>query len=167
MRLTCLLPLAGCLLLPPTVRAQDPMQTLIQEVRQLRLAIERSSTIFPRMQLTLARYQNQQDRVERLERELRTVHNQFLTEASSKEHMSSTLIRMEEQARQTPDAATKAQLEDSVQQMRKELESLNQREQLARLQDSDLTAQVKVEQARLAELSSQLEQLDRKLQDPK
>ena len=89
MRLTCLLPLAGCLLLSSPIRAQDPIQTLIQEVRQLRLAIERSSTIFPRMQLTLARYQNQQDRVERLERELRTVHNQFLTESSSKEHMSS------------------------------------------------------------------------------
>ena len=166
MRLTTL-----CLLLalgPGAAYAQPAdtatLQTLIQEVRQLRLAIERSSTLVPRLQLTLARYQAQQDRVERLEREMRTFHTQITTESTGKDHMTATIARMEEQARQTQDAALRKQYEDSSSAMRRELEMQAQREQQWRLQEADLAGQLKTEQAKLNELSNQLDQLDRKMQ---
>jgi len=47
----------------------------------------------PRLQLTLARYQAQQNRVERLEREQRTVQSQIAIESSGREHMAAAVTR--------------------------------------------------------------------------
>lgn len=168
MRLKSFLILTSCLL-TPVLKAQQAdasaIQTLIQEVRQLRIAIERSSTLVPRLQITLARFQTQQDRVERLEQELRTLRTQMATDSSSKEHMTATMARMDEQVRVTQDPVLRKQLEDASGSMRRELESQAQREQQWRVQEVDLSSQLKAEQAKLADLSSQLDRLDRKMQD--
>ena len=53
------------------------IQALLVEVRQLRLAMERSSSLVPRIQLAAQRLQAQQDRVDRLSRELRDFRYQM------------------------------------------------------------------------------------------
>ena len=167
MQLKHFLPLS-CGLLFPCAQAQQSdastIQTLIQEVRQLRIAIERSSTLGPRLQFTLARYQSQQDRVERLERDLRTLRAQLATESNRKEHIAGAIARLDEQARQTQDPASRKQLEFDAAGMRRELDAQSQRDQQGQIQEGEISGQLKTEQAKLAELFNQLEQLDRKMQ---
>jgi hypothetical protein len=47
------------------------IQALLVEVRQLRISLERSTSLVPRIQLATQRFQLQQDRVDRLTKELR------------------------------------------------------------------------------------------------
>jgi len=141
------------------------IQTLIQEVRLLRLAIEKSSTLVPRLQITLARQQTQQDRVDRLEEKLQTLRNQAAADSTSKENMAATLAHFDEQSRSEENPAIRKQLTDAAAGMRMELEHQTQREQQVRSQEAELVAQIKLEQAKLSELSNQLDQLDRKMQE--
>jgi hypothetical protein len=142
-----------------------PIRALLEEVRLLRLAIEKSATLVPRLQVTLARFQAQQERVDRLERDLHNLHNQIATETGTREAMTANAARFDEQARQTQDPNARKQLEDAAAAVRRDLEQQAQRDQLVRMQDSDLSAQLKSEQARLNELSNQLDQLEKKLED--
>ena len=70
----CMLMLLG---LPTRGASQQPaatpsetvlIQAMLAEIRELRLALERSTTIMPKMQLAIARVQMQQERVDRRER---------------------------------------------------------------------------------------------------
>src|ERR1700755_132375 len=89
-----------CLLLPIGVHAQQAdaptIQTLIQEVRQLRLAIEKSSTIAPRVQITLARFQTQQGIVERLEHELRGIQGAVAAQSATRTRLATELDRLDQ-----------------------------------------------------------------------
>lgn len=142
------------------------IQALLQEVRALRLTLERTSTLVPRLQLTIARFQMQQDRVERLDRELRTLRTQLSTDASGREHMVAALRQFEEQSRQSQDPGLRKQSEEAANGMRAELEQQTLREQQGRGQEADMALQLKVDQAKLNELSAQLDQLDKQMQRP-
>ena len=132
----------------------------------LRIALERSSTLVPRLQLTVTRFQMQQDRVERLSRDLATLRAQLVTDSFSKEHMTASLRQFEEKATQTQDPALKTQLEDAANSMKSELEQQALREQQWRSQESEQSGQLRAEQAKLNDLSQQLDQLDRQMQTP-
>src|SRR6266550_121368 len=50
------------------------LQALLTEVRQLRFALERSTSVVPRIQLAFQRFQLQQDRVDSLSKQLQDSH---------------------------------------------------------------------------------------------
>src|SRR5262245_32716110 len=52
------------------------IQSIIAEVRQLRMVIEKTAPVISRMHLALTRFQRQEDKVERLSREFQEFRNQ-------------------------------------------------------------------------------------------
>ena len=61
------------------------IQALLAEVRQLRLALERSAVVAPRIQITLHRMQIQQNSVFRASRELENVRDLLAKSAASRQ----------------------------------------------------------------------------------
>lgn len=160
------------LLLAPAVSlAQQPadantLQALLNEVRQLRIALERSTSMVPRMQLLVTRYQMQQDRVDRQERDLRALRNQLTSESSGRERTSAALRQFEEQARQTQDPAARKHLEEAAAAARMDLEQQAAREQQVRAEEAELASQLKLEQARLGTIAEQLDRIEKLLTQP-
>jgi hypothetical protein len=165
----------AALFLPFAAFAQQPanndpaangatLQALLTEVRQLRVALERSTTVLPRLQLAIARYQMQQERVDRLDRELRTFRAQLASDSSSKDRMTASIKQFEDQASQTPDPAARSHIEEAAKAMKAELEQQTLREQSERTQEIEMSSLLKTEQGKLNDLSEQLNQLDRKMQ---
>ncbi|HEY2011902.1 MAG TPA: hypothetical protein VGH38_00315 [Bryobacteraceae bacterium] len=148
----------------PATSEGATIQALLTEVRQLRLALERSTSVVPRLQLAIARFQTQQERVDRLDRELRAFRSQLASESSNKDRVAASLRLMEDRASQTQDQAARRPIEDAMKSMKAELEQQALREQQQRAQEIDIANQFRTEQAKLEELSDQLNQLDKKMQ---
>jgi len=157
--------LAALLFLPLAQQSTDPalLQTLLTEVHALRLAIERSSTLAPRIQLALARYQMQQERVLRKEKDLEVVRTQIQIEGQGKERLQATLRQFEDQARQAPDGTMRKQFEEAATNARFDQETQAAREMQARAQESAISNDLRIEQAKLNEIATQLDQLEKRM----
>ena len=165
----CMLMLLG---LPTRGASQQPaatpsetvlIQAMLAEIRELRLALERSTTIMPKMQLAIARVQMQQERVDRRERELQLVRDQLATEALTKDRSQATLRQYEDQARQAADPATRKQFEEAASALRTDLDQQSAREQQMQIRQSDSMNLLKIEQSKLNELTDSLDKLDKAL----
>src|SRR5207245_10870136 len=80
----CIL-IAAVLTAAGTTHAQtsdSAIQALLDEVRQLRLAVERSAVMAPKIQMTLQRMQLQQDSVSRASRQLEDLREQLAKSAA-------------------------------------------------------------------------------------
>lgn len=163
--LMILLPLLGWAQQNPSPATSDTsvLQALLAEVHELRLAMERSNALGPRMQLAVLRFQMQQTRVDRLERELRDIRNQLASESATKERATATLAQFEDQARQTQDLEIRRQSEAAVAATRQDLEQQAAREQQIRAQEAEISDQLKTEQDKLDQLSGRLDQLEKSL----
>lgn len=161
-----LIPLFAPAQQPPANASDATIQALLVEVRQLRLALERSTTFGPRMQLVIARFQLQQDRVDRQERELRTLREQLANESLSNQRTLATLNQYVEQANQAQDPTIKKQSEDAAASARADIEQQAAREQQLKAEESDLSNRVKAEQAKLDDLAAQLDRLEKVMPQP-
>lgn len=159
------------ILLPFATRAEAPqsgdpatLQALLSEVRQLRLALERSTSVGARMQLAIARFQMQQERVNRVEGELQSVRAQIAGMAGNRERMTAAARQFEEQATQLADPVQRKQAEENKKMLAAEMDQQTLHEQQNRMRESELANQLQIEQGKLTDFSAQLDQLDKKLQ---
>ncbi len=134
------------------------------EVRQLRLALERSTSLLPRMQLAANRVQSQQERIDRLSRELRDFHFQMAQHAADKERTASAIKQIETELGEAEPAKRK-DLEGVVKHLTLELEQKTAQDQQDRAQEIELMSQLQSEQAKLSALDDQLNRLEKMLQD--
>ena len=140
------------------------IQALLAEVRQLRLALERSTSVGLRIQLGVQRIQLQQDRVNRLSKQYQDCHSTLTSIASNKSQMAADLKRGEAVVGQEQDPARRKQIEMELSHLSADLERLGVREQQEQAQEIQLASQLQAEQAKLNDLSDQLDALDKKLQ---
>src|SRR5579872_1063534 len=114
--------LLGCILVLPMATpgyGQDAqgekatIQALLVEVRQLRLALEHSAYIAPRMQVAFARVQSQQERVDRLSKELRDHRTRMAGTAEEKDKVTDRLKKLDD-GTWTADPAQKKDFEASL-----------------------------------------------------
>jgi hypothetical protein len=138
------------------------IQALLVEVRQLRLAIERSTSLVPRIQVAAQRLQLQQDRVDRLSKELRDFRTK-MANTPTKEQLAGAIKQLEGQIADTQDTARRKELEAISKNMTANMEQMTAREQQDRGQEIDLMSQLQAEQAKLNELTDQLSALDKRL----
>src|SRR5437870_4872663 len=73
------------------------MQTLLSEVRQLRLALERSTLIGPRIQILVERLKLQQDHITRISRQLEDIHREMDQRRSDQQRMQQGMQRLDSQ----------------------------------------------------------------------
>lgn len=140
------------------------MQSLLNEVRQLRFAIQRSNLNTYHAQVTLERLRLQQQQVDRLSDKLGGVRELIAKLQMDKPRMSGVLQRLETQISQESDPGKRRDLESEQQAMKLELERLPEMTSQARETESQLNGQLQMEQAKLTELNDRLDTMQKELE---
>ena len=142
------------------------LKALLDEVRQLRLAVQHNSLSQHRSQILLERIGRQQDRLENLSADLEQLRTQ-MQELANPDRYEAELREMEEAIKATTDPQTRAALIQAYEGLKRSLAQQRQADQqeLQRQQERErkLDGQLRMEQARLAELQEQLEAVEREL----
>jgi hypothetical protein len=142
------------------------MQALLNEVRQLRLAIQRSNLSAYRAQIIIERTRSQQQRVDQLSEKLREMRERIDEMKIPQSESQDRLKKIESQLSEERDANKRRELEELQDEGKTRLKLLAQDEARRREQEAQLASQLQVEQARLAELNDQLDALQHELELP-
>jgi len=175
----CLLGLAACAcILSATLLAQDgrPVQSpppgdsdpvlrqLLTEVRELRLALQRSAILNTRFQLAIERMRIQQAHVDGLNRELGGIRESIPPKETELSNMVEQRKRAEEELEQAA-GPNREEVEAHVRLLKAAAASLEREIQEARTRMADVAARVQNEQIRLNELDGDLEALTKELRE--
>jgi len=140
------------------------LQALLSEVRQLRMTMEKTVTLGPRMQLIMQRAQLQDARVARLSQQLDEIRKQIAAETAQQTDVSERLVKVEQEIPAETDAGRRAQLEDA--RMHLKMAAGRGPDQQLRARESDLANTLQGEQATLNDLNGKLDALERQLETP-
>ena len=143
--------------------APDTTTALLNEVRALRLAIERTNAVAPRVQLTLARLNIEEQRVTQLSAQLDKVRQELSQASTGAQHTTDRLADIERELQTATDEKVRRQLDEERRAMTSVLR-LNavQLEQL-RVRETDGAQALSTEQNRWIDLNSKLDELERLL----
>lgn len=146
------------------------LQALLAEVRQLRLALERSAVVAPKIQMTLQRLQLQQDAVIRASRDLEAIRNQLSRVTGEERDLTTHLKVMDASLASELDASKRKALEEETKRVKLRLEELGVRGQQDNLalrgRESELSSRLQAEQAKLDQLSDRLNAFEQMLDTP-
>jgi len=150
-------------------RAQAPasdgqtLQHLLSEVHQLRIALERSTQIGPRVQIDIERLKLQQELVARVARQLDEVRRDLDHHRSEQPKIQQRLQELENAVPSDPQQqdmkVLSTHLKLDAEQTERSLQQLQTRE-------GELVSQLQSERARLTELNDRLDQIERALNVP-
>lgn len=153
-------------LLSVSAQAQSPdsatLKALLEEVHKLRIALETSSLVVPRAQLTLQMVSLQQQKVARVEQQLHTVRQQIAEDSGQRQHASEVLDRAAQQLSTATDPAARRELEREQTSARKFLADQTSLVEL-RGREGALIAELQREQNTLGDLTAKLNVLERSL----
>ncbi len=152
---------------PAQAGQSDQMQmlrALLDEVRQLRLALQRNNLTAYRAQILLERLRAQQERVDRLTRELEALRNELVESKPHQAQMAEVLKGIESRLNQETDQARRNELEMEQRMVKAQLEQQAQRDERQREREAKLMAQLQIEQAKLEEINSRLDALENELE---
>jgi chromosome segregation ATPase len=160
--------LCSCVAAWAQAPSSDPqtIQNLLSEVHQLRVVLERSAAIAPRIQIAVERLKLQQEQVARTSHELAELRDRLDHSRSELPRMQQQLQSFETAEGQEADPAKRREIGDELkafklatEQSRKSIEQLQSRE-------SELAGHLQSEQSRLTELNDRLDQIERTLNVP-
>ncbi len=144
--------------------ASPTLTALLQEVRQLRLAIERTATLGPRMQLLLQRVQLQDGKVSRLSRDLQDTRTNITQAIGETTRMKEEISTFEERVHQEQNPVQRSDMEDRLRHAKTGFEERQALEQQLRARESELASQLRLEQATLDEFQARLEKFEKSLE---
>ena len=139
------------------------LQALLNEVQQLRIAIERSTLLGARTQIAINLMQAQEGRVDRITQELEKTRKEILEAQAEKPKLASRVKMIEEFLTTVTDAASRKQMEHDMNMSKLEGEQLSAREQDRSARESELSSQLRAEQSRLVELQGRIADMERML----
>jgi hypothetical protein len=146
--------------------SQPTLDALLNEVRQLRLTLERSNSIAPRMQLLMQRAQIQDSKVTRLSRDLQDVRENLAHHTAEMATLKTEMDRLESQSLQEINPAKKTELADIQRHIKQEWDQRTAADQHLRERETELMSQLRIEQANLDMLQAKLDALDKALDSP-
>jgi hypothetical protein len=144
----------------------DPITNLLAEVHALRLAMEQSATVGPRIQVTLARLGFQEQRTAHLSTTLDAVRRQIADESLQGQKLATELENVEKSLQTETDEKVKRETLDMQAALKRNLSNHSAREQQLRVRENDAAQMLSSEQARWIELSARLDELERLLAPP-
>lgn len=144
---------------------RQTLPTLLSEVRQLRLAIERSTLLGTRMQIALQRIQMQETRAARVSQDLDRLRREVAELQMAHSSAVARFKNEEEMLAQIANPVDRKASEAGLQRFKLELEAMATREQQARAREAELGIQAQNEQGRLTELNDKVNQMERALDD--
>jgi hypothetical protein len=150
--------------------AQDPqqstLQALLNEVKLLRVALERSNQLAPRIQIALARMQFQEERVRSATRRVEAAHDELSNAQRRRSELAATLKALESRQSLALDANARKEVEDQMASIKAELERFVAIEEQNSTREGESLAALQSEQAKWNEVNDQLVSLDRGLTAP-
>jgi len=148
------------------VENEPTMQALLNEVRQLRLAIQKSNLSVYHAQIIIERMRSQRQNVDRLSERLRDARERIANGKIPQAEFQQELKRIEGRLSQEPEGERRRDMEEQQEMFKIRLAALAKEETRLQEVESQLAAQLQIEQARLAELDDQLDALRRELETP-
>src|SRR5712692_9571580 len=148
--------------------SSDPqtLQTLLTEVHQLRLALERSTQIAPRIQIAVERLKLQQEQVARVARQLDDLRRELDRNRESQPKIQQRLEQVSSAAAETADPQQRKDFDVVVKEVKLQSEQAEKSLQQLQVREGELASQLQSEQARLTELNDRLDQMERALNVP-
>jgi hypothetical protein len=146
--------------------SSDPISALLAEVRQLRLVMERTATVNPRIQLVTSRMALQDERVYRLARQAESLRDELeRVTIESRESVTRTK-QIEDLLANETDQKKRQDFEEALRFMKSETELRAMREQSLRMREAEAANTLAIEQAQWNELARRLDELERMLEPP-
>jgi len=156
-----LIPSSFCLAQEP---AQDAtLQTLLKEVHALRIALERSNQIGPKVQIALAKMQLQEERVRNATRQLQDVHDQVARLQNKQGETADRAKEVEAHLAQITDPKERKDIDMVLRVTKSELGQLATQEQQFRAKEGDASSLLLSEQAKWNEVNDLLTSIERML----
>ena len=149
---------------PTTQKDEQTLRSLLDEVRQLRVALQRANLNAYRAQITVERLRIQQDRVDRLARELEGVRREIMETESWSARLTERLKDLENQMNLETNASRRAQIETEYKDVKYGIEEGAKRQGQRRERETHLGKELQAEQLKLNELNDRLEALDREIE---
>jgi hypothetical protein len=139
------------------------MQSLLNEVRQLRLAIQRANLSAYHAQVIIERMRSQQQHVDRLTERLRETRDRIANGQMRRAELQDMLKKIESRLSRAAYAERSA-VEGEQEFYKNRSGLLAQEEARLREQESQLAAQLEIEQVKLTDLNDRLDALQRELE---
>ena len=150
--------------LPVCAQTADPtLQSLLAEVHQLRLALERSTLIGPRIQIVVERMKIQQDVVSRLSRQIDDSRREMENMMMPATQFAARMKELESGLLSETDPNRRKALENDTREMKMQMERFQIMEQQSRTRIAELEGRLRSEQANLDVLNDKLNQIERAL----
>ncbi|HEV8254223.1 MAG TPA: hypothetical protein VGQ78_05675 [Vicinamibacteria bacterium] len=141
----------------------DTMTELLKEVRALRVAMEQSVAVTPRVQLALARLTLQEQRTAQIGAQLDQVRRQLAEATLESAKMSDALEDIEKMLQAATEEPQKRGLEFERNSLKRKLTAQAALEQQLRSRESEAAQSLGSEQVRWMELNARLDELERLL----
>jgi hypothetical protein len=148
---------------PQTAPATDLTAALLAEVHELRLAMERSATVAPRVQLTLARLNIQEQRTVVLSRQLDQTRQEQANALLETKKLSSELEDVQKALQTSLDPSQRRGYEFEEQGLKRKLGQQAAIEDRLRGREADAAQLLSAEQSRWIDLNSKLDELEQLL----
>jgi DNA repair exonuclease SbcCD ATPase subunit len=167
MRLISLLVCVSFTALAQTPASDVPtLQTLLVEVHQLRIALERSTQIAPRIQIAVERLKMQQEQVGHVAKDVDDARRELDHFRTEQGRIQQRVQSIENAVTETADPEKRRDLNDALGSSKQELDQAEKSAQQAQVREGELTSQLQSEQAKLTELNDRLNQIERALTTP-
>lgn len=160
-----------CFLLSSETSAQEVAKTqngqsneqilkeILSEIKQLRLVIGKTNVNQLRFQITFDQYKAQQSRVDSMKREMESIKNQLAASDQFRSNNAEMIRTSEERLQQTTDPRQRQTLERQIQQIKRNLETQDQRDKRMKERQTTLETQTPLEQGKLDQLTNEMEQI--------
>jgi hypothetical protein len=148
---------------PADVSQAATIQALLKEVHALRLALEQSNQIGPRIQIVLARIQLQEERVRIATRQLEDARDKAADMQARRTENADRIKLVEAQQAQIVDPNAKKQMEFDLSEMKAGIERLSVLEQQFRAKEAEASSLLTAEQGRWNEANDMLKSIERAL----
>jgi len=151
---------------PAQTPSEPTLQALLREMRLLRLALERSAVVAPKIQLTMNRMQIQQNSVTRAQQELEEIRDRLMKFTVDQAHTLSQIKDVEASALQEQEPVRRKALDSEAKELKSVIEQKRLDDLQLRTRESELVGRLRAEQAKLYELENRLNNLERLLDAP-
>jgi hypothetical protein len=150
----------------PAASQDSTIQALLKEVHALRIALERSNQIGPKIQIALARMQLQEERVRNATRQLQDARDRVADFQTKRASGVERIKQFETQQAQTVDPIARKQMDLDLLELKAQIDRLGLLEQQSRTKEAEANLLLLTEQARWNEANDLLTSIERMLAQP-
>lgn len=140
------------------------LREMLDEMRQLSVAIHQSNLNVYRAQIILGRVRIQQEHIDRVARQLEEYQNEINGIKLSQTQLAGKIADLEEQIKLGSDTENRDQQQIECRELKQALQQQTQREVYLIEQNDKLNSQLQVEQSKLDALNSDLTEIEKTLQ---